>query len=365
MLGKRITVLLIEDNVADARLVREILEEDNSVQFKLIHVTGLKKGLDRLAEGGIDVILLDLSLPDSQGVDTFTKAHAHSPRIPIVVLTGRSDDRLATATLRGGGQDFLSKGITNLCALNQSIRHAIARKGVEESHRATELVGDAGRVDDRFLSVICEELRPPLAQLLLSVSDTLAEPTLHPKLVPSLTAIRQLVEVQGSLLDDLLIYAQLGSGAADVQPTDCRTAVDQAVANLRPLIDETHAVVDYETLPSVLSEPGQLSQLFQYLIANALRYRGFGPPHIHIAAQRQAQDWIISVRDNGIGFDAECAERIFIVFQRLHSKDAYPGAGIGLAICKRIVERRGGRIWAESEPGRGSRFFFTMPATLS
>jgi len=364
MTEKRLTVLLIEDNSGDARLIREVLEEDSSTRLKLIHVTELRTGLERLAEGGIDVVLLDLSLPDSQGIDTFNQAHAHSPHVPIVVLTGHNDDGLASATLQAGGQDFLNKGVSNLCTLHQSIRHAVARKRVEESNRAMELIDEASRIDERFLAALCEEFRTPLAQVLLTVSGMMAEPAMGVDCLSSLATIRQLVELQASLVDDLLTFARVGSRAAAFQPTDCQVAVEHALANLGRSIAETHVVVDHEVLPSLLADPNQMGQLFQYLIAHAIRYRGYVSPHIHLAAHRQGPDWLFSVSDNGIGFEPELSERMFIVFQRLHSKDAYPGTGIGLAICKKIVERHGGRIWAESAPGRGSRLLFTIPARV-
>ncbi len=365
MADETIVVLLIEDNSGDARLIREVLEEDRAARIKLIHVTDLKTGLERLAEGGIDVVLLDLSLPDSRGIDTFNQAHTHSPRVPIVVLTGHNDDVLASATLRAGGQDFLSKGVSNLCALHQSIRHAIARKRVEQSNRALDMIDDASPVDERFLAIVCEEFRTPLAQVLVTLSGMTAEHTMGAECRSNVMMIRRLVELQASLVDDLLNFAGIGTRAAAFQPTDSQAALEHAVAKLRPSIDETHAVVDHGALPSLLADPDQMGLLFQYLIANAIRYRGYRPPQIQIASQRQGPDWVFSVRDNGIGFDPAHAERIFIIFQRLHGQDPYPGTGIGLACCKKIVERHGGRIWAESDPGRGSQFFFRIPASAN
>jgi light-regulated signal transduction histidine kinase (bacteriophytochrome) len=122
--------------------------------------------------------------------------------------------------------------------------------------------------------------------------------------------------------------------------------------------------VTHDPLPEVMADPIQLSQLLQNLIGNAIKFRGENKPLIHISAKRKKKEWVITVSDNGIGIPAEYTEKIFEMFQRLHNKKEYPGTGIGLATCKKIVERHGGRIWVESNPGRGSTFYFTLPDRL-
>jgi light-regulated signal transduction histidine kinase (bacteriophytochrome) len=121
------------------------------------------------------------------------------------------------------------------------------------------------------------------------------------------------------------------------------------------------AEVTHDPLPTVQGDAKQLGLVLQNLVGNALKFHGEAPPRIHIAARRDGQHWVFAVRDNGIGIDPKHTERIFGVFQRLHTRREYPGTGIGLAICKKIIERHGGRIWVESEPGRGATFFFTLP----
>jgi chemotaxis family two-component system sensor kinase Cph1 len=130
-------------------------------------------------------------------------------------------------------------------------------------------------------------------------------------------------------------------------------------------MEEHNAAVTYDTLPEVLADRAQIAQLFQNLIANAIKFSGPDPPAIHLSAVRADKEWIFSVRDNGIGIRREHYDRIFVMFKRLHDRTQYPGTGIGLAICKRIVEKHRGRIWVESESGRGSTFLFTLPAVTA
>jgi len=164
------------------------------------------------------------------------------------------------------------------------------------------------------------------------------------------------------LIDDLLEFSRAGRADKPMEPTDCREVLARVVAGLAVSIRESGAVIHHDGLPAVQGNPSQLTQLFQNLIANALKFRGAGSPEIHVWAVRQGADWLFRVRDNGIGIAPEYSERIFVIFQRLHGRNEYPGTGIGLAICKRIVTCHGGRIWVESQPGRGSTFCFTLPA---
>jgi len=163
------------------------------------------------------------------------------------------------------------------------------------------------------------------------------------------------------LLRDLLAYSQTGSSSeGPVQPVDCAEAMRKVVLNLQASVEQSNATITWDPLPTVHAHEIRLMQLLQNLISNAIKYRSEEPPAIHVSAERRGQDWYFAVRDNGIGIDPEYAHEVFRIFRRLHGQD-YPGTGIGLAICQRIVERYGGRIWVESTLGRGSCFCFTVP----
>ncbi|MBD2102481.1 ATP-binding protein [Leptolyngbya sp. FACHB-261] len=164
-----------------------------------------------------------------------------------------------------------------------------------------------------------------------------------------------------TLITDLLAYSRIGTRGQAFELINCSEIVNRAIDNLKVTIGESGAVIACEELPSVKADPTQLTQLFQNLIGNAIKFRREDPPVIHIRASLQQGAWLFSVQDNGIGIDPEYAERIFVIFQRLHNRVEYAGTGIGLAVCKKIVERHGGRIWVQSELGRGATFYFEIP----
>jgi signal transduction histidine kinase len=164
------------------------------------------------------------------------------------------------------------------------------------------------------------------------------------------------------LINDLLTYSRAGVAKKQLAPTDCELVLGQTLVVLQVAIQECAAKLTHDPLPTVMGDDVQLGQLFQNLIGNALKYHNGGVPEVHVSSQRQDNDWLFSVKDNGIGIDPRFAEKIFVIFQRLHAREEYSGNGIGLAICKRIVERHGGKIWVESEQGKGSIFYFTLPA---
>ncbi len=163
------------------------------------------------------------------------------------------------------------------------------------------------------------------------------------------------------LIQDLLAFSRLTTRARPFEPTNLNQVLGEVFEMLQPAIEESRAKITHGPLPTIRADYSQFLQLFQNLIGNALKFRGTRPPEVHIDAQRVERAWLFSVKDNGIGIDPQYADRIFLIFQRLHAVDQYPGTGIGLAICKKIVERHGGRVWVESKPGEGANFLFLIP----
>lgn len=169
------------------------------------------------------------------------------------------------------------------------------------------------------------------------------------------------VSLMQTLIDDVLAYSKVDMQAVEFQLTDVNTSLERALTNLRQRISETKAIITHDDLPTVMADSTQIMQLFQNLIGNAIKFRSDKSPAIHIGATRLEDEWLFSVSDNGIGFDPKFSDRIFVIFQRLHTRDEYVGTGMGLAICKKIIECHRGRIWVESQPGEGATFYFTLP----
>ncbi len=163
------------------------------------------------------------------------------------------------------------------------------------------------------------------------------------------------------LINDLLTFSRIRKRGISLETTNIAEVMEQVLADLETAIQESKAVVTYDTLPTIRANFSQMAQLLQNLVANALKFRSQEPPHIHLSAKQRGNEWLFSLRDNGIGIEPQYAERIFVIFQRLHSREEYPGTGIGLAICKKIVEEHGGHIWVKSQLGGGATFHFTIP----
>jgi len=216
---------------------------------------------------------------------------------------------------------------------------------------------------EQFASMVSHDLKEPL--LAITIDLKLLKKRYEGKLNSEADryideAIDEAKQMQ-TLISDMLSYSRVGTSGNLFVPTDCTTILNRSLANLRISLEQSGAVVTHDHLPEVMADPIQLVQLLQNLISNAMKFCGEAKPLIHISAERKEKEWVFSVSDNGIGIPAEHSERIFEIFQRLHNKKEYPGTGIGLSTCKKIVERHGGDIWVKSEPDKGSTFYFTIP----
>jgi PAS domain S-box-containing protein len=236
-----------------------------------------------------------------------------------------------------------------------SIEEKLARQSLELQRSNAEL--------ERFAYVASHDLQEPLRTVTNYVQ--LLARRYRGKLDGDADEfIQYAVEGAGrmrQLIQDLLTYARVHSRGDVFEPVALEEVLAEALDGMRLILQESRVTVTHGPLPVVRADPTQMGQLLFNLIANAIKFRGADPPAIDLQAERRGDEWVVSIRDNGIGIAPQFFERIFIAFQRLHGIAEYPGTGIGLALCKRIVERHGGRIWVESEPGLGSRFSFTLP----
>jgi light-regulated signal transduction histidine kinase (bacteriophytochrome) len=234
----------------------------------------------------------------------------------------------------------------------------------EELRASNEALRKANAELEEFAYVASHDLQEPLrmvniyTQLLLKRSGAEGDPETGEVARHITGGVRRME----GLIHDLLSYSRIvHAEQPDASPADLNDSLRQALSILEERIRENEAAVTFKPLPTVRGDSAQLAQVFQNLVSNAIKYRKSGEtPRVHIAAESRNGDWVISVADNGIGFDAKYAERIFGLFRRLH-RDEYPGTGLGLAICRRILERHGGRIWAEAAEGRGATFYFALP----
>jgi len=287
-----------------------------------------------------------------------------------IVAEGNLDYRINLGTSDEIGQlsdafDTMTENLKNITVSRDDLGKEIERREEAEA-RLMAAKADLERSNkdlEQFAYVASHDLQEPL-RMVSSYIQLLVqhyEGRLDEKAKKFMDyAVDGAVRMQ-RLINDLLAYSRVGTRGKPLETADTLTLLGEAIRNLAAVIEEKGAIITNDELPAVRADASQLVQVFQNLISNALKFQGVDVPHIHVSARDSGREWVFSVRDNGIGIDKQYADRIFVIFQRLHTRQEYPGTGIGLALCKRIVERHGGRIGFESEPGKGSTFFFTIP----
>lgn len=358
-------VLLVEEDAQHAELVRELLAESGP-PCEVQYASRLDEALTQCRTLRPDVALLDLSLPDAQGQEALTRLRNELPDLPIVVLSSTEDEAAALEAVRLGAQDYLVKGkVTTGQSLRRILRYAVERAGLqaELARKNAELARSNAELE-QFAFVASHDLQAPLSLVAMSLTllQRYFQDHLDDKASRIITRALDGTRRMSALIDGLLTYARVGSRAKPFAPVQAEEALGAALANLKDSLEANHALVTHGPLPTVMADDVQLIQVFQNLVSNAAKFHGGEGPLIHVSARQDGVNWIFSVRDNGIGIPADKIERIFVIFERLHSEDQYAGTGIGLAACKKIVERHGGRIWVESAVGVGSTFYFTLPA---
>ncbi len=359
-------ILAVEDNATELRLLTDILEEDG---FQVIGCTSAAEALRQLEPGRFGVGVVDLMLPDLDGIALLQEILKIDPDVRVIIYTGASSFDSVKEALNAGAFGYIEKLSDPSELLRHVHRAARARVGRYAADleaavaKRTEELARSNQELQSFASVVAHDLRSPLLTI-SGYCEILKEEfgsMLPPGAIEYLEQITMAAGRMGRLIDDLLDYSRVGRGRDPMRTVDLHTVVEQVRANLDAAIRDANATIQVDRLPPVRGDQTQLIQLFQNLVGNAIKFRDARPIVVSIRCEVEGAMHRFAVADNGIGIDRKDFERIFRVFQRLHGKE-YPGTGIGLALCQKIVERHGGRIWLESQLGQGSTFYFTLPA---
>lgn len=376
-----IHILLIEDNLAEARLISEILKDARGKSFNVVHVQRLQQGIATITDTSFDVILLDLTLPDSQGLTSLSPLNTAAPSTPIVVLTNTNDERLAIAAVRQGAQDYLVKRQVNLDSLVRSLSYAIERKQSAESLRKShedltlqyqqqmeELVKaqQVNQLRAELVSMISHDIRNPLTTILLS-TGLLEE---HEQKLTTEQKLRQYQRIRGAinnltdLLDEILLVgkAQSGKLKCELQPLALESFCEQLLEELQLTSNNKHKIV-YKTKGELNNgqwDEQLLKHIFYNLLSNAIKYSPQGGLII-LELKRNVNELEVVISDEGIGICQADLLTLFEPFHRGDNVEDIEGTGLGLAIVKNCVDTYGGKILVSSKLGKGTTFRVILP----
>ena len=363
-----VRILMVEDSALDVELALNALRSAG-IRYECEAVQDRKAFDQKLQATCPDLILSEVSMPGFDGYTALTTAQEHCPGVPFLFVSGAMGEEIVTESLKRGATDFVLKQKLErlppavLRALREAGQHLERRRAEEELTRKARELTVLNEDLQQFAYAASHDLQEPLRTIALfsKLLSTRYKSSLDGQGAEYLGYIEEAARHMSSLLENLLIYARIPAQDRNGEQVDLGQLLDSTLFLFQATLKESKGKVTRGELPTVPCNAAQLELVFQNLISNALKYRGSDPPDVRIEAVEDGDRWMISVRDNGIGFEQTYADQVFGLFKRLNNRD-FPGTGLGLAICKRIVEIYGGKIWVESKLGCGSTFFFSLPA---
>ncbi|XDE61109.1 response regulator [Arthrospira platensis BEA 1257B] len=365
------SILIVDDTPDNLRVLSATLgDRDYDVQCA---ING-KLALMAVANQPPDLVLLDIKMPEMDGyqVCEALKSQQKTAEIPVIFLSALDDVIDKVKAFAVGGVDYITKPFQVEEVLAR-VEHQLTIRRLQkqlqnQNFRLQQLNEDLKRSNqelEQFAYIVSHDLQQPLqtitgfAELMLTLKSQInLEEEAEEYVLPILDEGMRLQQ----LIKNLLHYNRVGTKQAAFEAIDCNIILEETLSNLSLAIQESGAIITSEKLPMVFGDRLQLGQLFQNLIANAVKYHRPGiPPKITVSVMPKNQNWQFGIHDNGIGIPADKTQRIFQIFQRLHTQQEYPGNGIGLAICRKIIDRHRGDIWVESDLGVATSFYFTLP----
>lgn len=350
-----IRILVIDDSPDDRELYWRALNKNTDVHYEINDAQDGESGLARIAERAPDCILLDYSLPGRNGIEVLKRIHALHPHVPVVMLTGQGNETVAVAAMREGAQNYISKSTITPDALQRAIQvaieHCSMEKRINEQRNSLEI----------FARALAHDLKEPVRTILSFLDLLVSQETLSEKGKGYFNYVRNAAGRMGALIDTVHYYMRLDGSDQEI-PTDAcdvGAVLEEAKENAGKLIRERSAVIVSDPLPFVKANRMQLLQVLQNLLCNAIYHCGVDP-RIRIAVTGEGDDWVFRFSDNGRGIGEGEREKIFEPFARLDVHNSH-GLGLGLAICKKIIEAHGGTIRCESTLGAGAAFIFSLP----
>lgn len=368
-------ILIVDDTPINLRVLAKILSDRGYKVRKALNGQIALTACQTLLP---DVILMDIMMPDMDGYEVCKrlKSDPKTQDIPVIFISALEDEWDKVKAFKSGGSDYITKPfqIEEVLArvkhhlTIQKLQYQLQVQNAELQALNAQLV-QSNRELEQFAQVASHDLQSPL-QVIIGNADLLSwkyEQQLGPDGDRYLTNIMEASGRMTQLIQDLITYSKVGIPTQSFESIDSNFVLEEALANLSGEISKSGAVITHSHLPTVSGNEMQLMQLFQNMMANAIKFRPPNvSPQIEISCNLNNQEeWQFEIRDNGIGIDPDPGDRIFEAFYRLHSYDEYPGTGIGLTLCKKIVERHGGRLWFHSIKGEGTSFYFTLPALKS
>ncbi len=362
-------ILLVDDTPENLQLLINILAQKG---YRIRPASSGKRALSAVKTDPPDLILLDVMMPEMDGymVCEQLKADEQTRDIPIIFLSALPDTIHKVKAFELGGVDYITKPFQVQEVVARVQMQLVLRESQKQLSQQNKLLQQlnqelvrSNQELEQFSYIVSHDLQQPLQGILgfAKILQMKYQTHLDEEAIEYILRIVGAGERMQHLIQELLAYGQVTATCPFI-PTDCHAAMAKAIANLQLIIAECSAKVTWNELPTVMGNETQLVQLFQNLISNALK---FSRPHvtleIEISVESKAGEWLFRVQDNGIGIEPQDCERIFELFQRLHPDRESSGTGIGLATCKKIVERHGGQIWVNSRIDWGSQFYFTLP----